>query len=119
MAGSRQARAGWKGGAWRIARPKTPATRNQKIRLLASPGGFLGRKRAGEPGAKTIRIGIQRTIDAALTNRARREASWLPYGEIALTGGTGGYRDHDPSLSRALSKGPMARPVKEDRERGS
>lgn len=36
------------------------------IRLVAFPDGFLGRKSDGGPGAKTIAIGIQRTMDAAL-----------------------------------------------------
>ncbi len=52
------------------ARPKTPVTLNQMIRLVASLGGFLGRKSDGEPGAKTIWIGMQRTMDAALTIQA-------------------------------------------------
>ncbi|WP_454739924.1 IS4 family transposase [Cupriavidus necator] len=46
------------------ARPKTPVTLNQMIRLVASLGGFLGRKSDGEPGAKTIWIGMQRTMHA-------------------------------------------------------
>ena len=57
------------------ARPKTPVTLNQMIRLVASLGGFLGRKSDGEPGAKTIWIGMQRTMDAALTIQALREES--------------------------------------------
>ncbi|MGO4813787.1 IS4 family transposase, partial [Cupriavidus sp. 2MCAB6] len=42
---------------------------------VASLGGFLGRKSDGEPGAKTIWIGMQRTMDAALTIQALREES--------------------------------------------
>ncbi|WP_175108563.1 IS4 family transposase, partial [Pararobbsia alpina] len=57
------------------ARPKTPVTLNQMIRLVASLGGFLGRKSDGEPGAKTIWIGMQRTIDAAFMIQALREHS--------------------------------------------
>ncbi|MNS71761.1 Transposase for transposon Tn5 [compost metagenome] len=57
------------------ARPKTPVTLNQMIRLVASLGGFLGRKSDGEPGAKTIWIGMQRTMDAAFTIQALREDS--------------------------------------------
>ena len=57
------------------ARPKTPVTLNQMIRLVASLGGFLGRKSDGEPGAKTIWIGMQRTMDAALTIQALRDES--------------------------------------------
>ncbi|WP_373452846.1 IS4 family transposase [Caballeronia sordidicola] len=54
-------------------RPKTPITLNQIIRLIASLGGFLGRKSDGEPDPKTLWIGVQRTIDAASTIRALRE----------------------------------------------
>lgn len=57
------------------ARPKTAVPLNQMIRLIASLGGFLGRKSDGEPGAKTIWIGMQRTMDAALTIQALREES--------------------------------------------
>ncbi|WP_425219850.1 IS4 family transposase [Ralstonia solanacearum] len=52
--------------------PKTPVSLNQMIRLVASLGGFLGRKSDGEPGAKTIWIGLQRTMDAASTIQALR-----------------------------------------------
>lgn len=54
------------------ARPNTPVTLNQMIRLVASLGGFLGRKSDGEPGAKTIWIGLQRTMDAAFIIQALR-----------------------------------------------
>ena len=37
--------------------PIEPPPRNTVIRLIASFGGFLGRKGDGEPGAKTIWIG--------------------------------------------------------------
>jgi hypothetical protein len=42
------------------------------IRLIASLGGFLGRKGDGEPGAKTLWIGLQRIMDAASTIQALR-----------------------------------------------
>jgi len=54
------------------ARPKKPTTLNQMVRLIASLGGFLGRKSDGEPGAKTIWIGMQRTMDAAFMIQALR-----------------------------------------------
>lgn len=57
------------------ARPKAPVTLNQMIRLVASLGGFLGRKSYGEPGAKAIRIGMKRTMDAAFVIQALREDS--------------------------------------------
>lgn len=37
--------------------PKTPPTLREVTRMLASLGGFLGRKGDGEPGTKTIWIG--------------------------------------------------------------
>jgi hypothetical protein len=54
------------------ARPSSGPTLNQMIRLIASLGGFLGRKGDGEPGAKTLWIGLQRTMDAASTIQALR-----------------------------------------------
>ena len=54
------------------ARPASAPTLNQMIRLIASLGGFLGRKSDGEPGAKTLWIGLQRTMDAAFTIQALR-----------------------------------------------
>jgi hypothetical protein len=41
----------------RKAPPKTPPTLREMTRMLASLGGFLGRKGDGEPGTKTIWIG--------------------------------------------------------------
>jgi hypothetical protein len=54
-------------------RPKTPITLNPIIRVIASLGGFLGRKSDSEPGAKTLWIGRPRTMDAASTIQALRE----------------------------------------------
>lgn len=39
--------------------PKTMPTLNQVIRLIARRGGFLGRKGDGEPGARTLWLGLQ------------------------------------------------------------
>ena len=55
------------------ARPKKPPTLNQMIRMVASLGGFLGRKSDGEPGAKTLWIGMQRVMDAVLTIQILRD----------------------------------------------
>lgn len=58
---------------WRRSRAlQKPPTFNQIIRLIASLVGFLGRKSDGEPGAKTLWIGLQRTMDAAATIQALR-----------------------------------------------
>jgi hypothetical protein len=54
-------------------RPKTPPTLNQVIRLIASLGGFLGRKSDG--GGRTLWTGLQRTMDAAATIQALRSES--------------------------------------------
>jgi len=62
-------------GAYLLAKKACPAsapTLNQMIRLIASLGGFLGRKGDGEPGAKTLWLGLQRTIDAASSIQALR-----------------------------------------------
>jgi hypothetical protein len=45
--------------------PKTPPRLNEVIRLVAKLGGFLGRKGDGEPGVKTLWLGLQRVIDFA------------------------------------------------------
>ena len=43
--------------------PKEPPKLNAMIRLVASFGGFLGRKGDGEPGPKSLWIGLQRMHD--------------------------------------------------------
>ncbi|WP_374086177.1 IS4 family transposase [Methylomicrobium lacus] len=63
--------------AWLVARkplPDKPPTLNEIIRVIAGFGGFLGRKGDGEPGAKTLWIGLQRVMDFAIGIRAMREA---------------------------------------------
>lgn len=45
--------------------PAQPPTLRQAIRLVASLGGFLGRKGDGEPGTKSIWLGLQRLDDIA------------------------------------------------------
>ncbi len=46
---------------------------NETIRLIASFGGFLGRKSDGGPGAKSLWQGLQRVMDFAMGIRAVRE----------------------------------------------
>lgn len=46
--------------------PETPPDLNSMIRLIATFGGFLNRKGDGEPGVKTLWIGLQRTRDFAV-----------------------------------------------------
>ncbi|HEV7669194.1 MAG TPA: IS4 family transposase [Thermoanaerobaculia bacterium] len=45
--------------------PPQPPTLRQAIRMVASLGGFLGRKGDGEPGTKSIWLGLQRLDDIA------------------------------------------------------
>lgn len=53
--------------------PKQPPRLNQVIRMIATLGGFLGRKRDGEPGVKTLWLGLQRITDFATGLRYARE----------------------------------------------
>jgi Transposase Tn5 dimerisation domain/Transposase DNA-binding len=46
--------------------PRSPPTLNEIIRMVASFGGFLGRKRDGHPGPQTLWIGLSRVQDFAL-----------------------------------------------------
>lgn len=43
--------------------PEKPPTLGEAIRMVASIGGFIGRKRDGEPGTQTIWRGLQRLDD--------------------------------------------------------
>lgn len=53
--------------------PARAPTLNPVIRLVARLGGFLGRKHDGEPGAKTIWLGLQRVMDFAAGIKFSRE----------------------------------------------
>ena len=55
--------------------PKRPPRINEILRLIATLGGFLARKGDGEPGVKTIWLGLQRVRDAATTLQALRDES--------------------------------------------
>jgi hypothetical protein len=57
--------------------PKTPPRLNAVVRLVAKLGGFLARKGDGEPGAKTLWLGLQRVMDFAAGLRYAREAHAL------------------------------------------
>ncbi|MCK5134112.1 MAG: IS4 family transposase, partial [Candidatus Sabulitectum sp.] len=46
--------------------PDNPPPLREAIRLLASLGGFLGRKGDGEPGTKSLWLGLQRLDDLAM-----------------------------------------------------
>lgn len=59
------AEAEWK-GAYILAKkaiPKSPPSTRELVRQIAMLGGFLGRKCDGEPGVKTLWLGMQRLRD--------------------------------------------------------
>ncbi|WP_435547556.1 IS4 family transposase [Desulfobacterium sp. N47] len=45
--------------------PEKPPTLREATRMVASPGGFLGRKSDGDPGTKSLWLGLQRVDDLA------------------------------------------------------
>ena len=53
--------------------PDTPPTLDQVTRLVAHLGGFLAHTGDGEPGVKTIWLGMQRILDFAAGVRFSRE----------------------------------------------
>ena len=53
--------------------PDKPPTLNEVVCLVARLGGFLARKGDGEPGVKTIWLGMQRILDFAAGIRFSRE----------------------------------------------
>jgi hypothetical protein len=57
--------------------PKTPPRLNEVVRLVARLGGFLARKGDGEPGAKTLWLGLQRVMDFAAGLKYAREVHAL------------------------------------------
>jgi hypothetical protein len=54
--------------------PKKAPRLNEVLRLIARLGGFLGRKGDGEPGVKTIWLGLQRVMDFAAGIKSARAA---------------------------------------------
>ena len=54
-------------------RPSQPPRLNEARRRIARLGGFLGRKGDGEPGVKTIWLGLQRVRDFAAGIKHARE----------------------------------------------
>ena len=54
--------------------PSAPPSLNEVVRRVAMLGGFLARKGDGEPGVKTIWIGLQRVMDFAAGVRFMRDS---------------------------------------------
>ena len=57
--------------------PDKPPKRNEVVRLVARLGGFLARTGDGEPGVKTIWLGMQRIIDFTAGVRFSRKLQAL------------------------------------------
>jgi hypothetical protein len=57
--------------------PKQPPRLHEVLRLIARQGGFLGRKGDGEPGVKTLWLGLQRIRDVAAGIKFARESHGL------------------------------------------
>lgn len=53
--------------------PAKPPSLNEVVRLVAMLGGFLARQGDGEPGVKTLWLGVQRVMDFAAGVRMMRE----------------------------------------------
>ena len=58
--------------------PETPPTLREAMRMVASLGDFLGRKKEGEPGAKSLWLGLQRLDDITTTWRIMMSRSSSP-----------------------------------------
>ena len=52
------------------APPATPPPLGEMVKLIASLGGYLGRKCDGEPGPKAMWVGLQRMADLGCAWRA-------------------------------------------------
>ncbi len=61
--------------------PDTPPTLDQRVRMVAGLGGFLGRKSDGFPDPQTLWIGLQRAADFVLAMDAQRGVGEGRYGE--------------------------------------
>jgi hypothetical protein len=72
----------WQGLYCRIQRvavaPAKPPTVRQAVGWIAQLGGFLGRKRDGEPGVTVLWKGFQHLVDSAAMYRIMRPAPPSP-----------------------------------------
>ncbi|MGA9992920.1 MAG: IS4 family transposase [Thiobacillaceae bacterium] len=60
------------------AAPDKPPSLREAIRLVATLGGFLGRKGDGEPGTQSLWLGLQRLDDIVVMWRVMRSATQSP-----------------------------------------
>ena len=58
--------------------PPKPPTLRQVVRWIAQLGGFLGRKRDGEPGVTVLWKGFQHLVDVAAMYQIMRPAPVAP-----------------------------------------
>jgi hypothetical protein len=108
--------------------PPEPPTIQTMVRLIASLGGWLGRKCDGEPGPKAMWVGMQRMTDLALGWRARAEQPASPgtnrlgsnrRREEETTGdsaGTPARAGSSPAPERPVGLGPGRRDRQRDRD---
>src|SRR4051812_40815176 len=84
------------------APPVEPPSMGAMVKVVASLGGYLGRKGDGEPGPKAMWIGMQRMADLASAWRAHSA-----HAAGAPRGGGAAKPKGDPANRRAL---PARRP---------
>ena len=79
----------WQGLYCRIHRvavvPPKPPTLRQVVRWIAQLGGFVGRKRDGEPGVTVLWKGFQKLVDIAAMYRIMRPAPLSGVGFLGHT----------------------------------
>ena len=70
--------------------PDQPPTLREAIRMVASLGGFLGRKSDGEPGTKSLWLGLQR-LDDITTMYKVMTSRHVPYPQKCPVSSNPGY----------------------------
>ena len=80
--------------------PATPPKLGEVVGLIASLGGYIGRKKDGPPGPKAVWVGMQRMMDLAQGWRARTEQTPRPRdqqkGEPAINSKRRTHTDYAP-----------------------
>jgi len=70
--------------------PEEPPTLREAVRMVASLGGFLGRKSDGEPGTKSLWLGLQRLDDITTIYRVMITRH-IPYSQKPPVSSNPGY----------------------------